>query len=642
MDSMQLKLRKALGTVKDQTSISIAKVGSAGLPDVEIAMVKATSHDETPLEEKYVQELLYLTSASREHIDACIASLAKRLRKTHNWIVAVKTLMLAHRLLRDGNPAIEHDLASARKRGTCVLNVYDFRDESHSSGWDFSAFVRAYGLYLDERLVCSIPSLSPPKSKKSPNNNQIHSHSSASPTASGSDEDRNHGKHHSSHRRKKPVKKMRPHELMQKFPLFQKLLERILACRPSGAAKTNRLVLFALHPIVRESFMIYSDIRDGMAILLDAFFDMEQHDCLGAFDIYSRAAKQVDELISFYSFCKSLGVCKTTEYPAVHKIPSDMLETMAASLRLRLDSARDGSKKHRTPQVRSVSFQDEVVGDSSYESNGIKSLPAPPYSASHTPIGSLSKASLPPKPSAKSVNSPTVNSSNGGGSLLDLDEKPATTSGEQESKLALALFSGTETRVNTTWERFSPYVAENGGTTSNGGQVMETNKGVTGWELALVESESDLSRPVSNSLAGGFDRLLLDSLYDQGIENWKLQAAASCPAGSASSVATPSFSQSNFLALSAAPAAGPEKKEVGEDPFAASINVPPPAYVQMAELRQKQQLLVQEQQHWLQYRQGSIYGYGGVPMNFTSNPFVTPFQPTPYPLPSYGVNSNYG
>ncbi|MCO5579295.1 hypothetical protein L7F22_033149 [Adiantum nelumboides] len=653
MESVQGKLRKAFGAVKDHTSISIAKVGSAGsVPEVEIALLKATSHEETPLEEKYVQELLYVTAGSREHVDVCIASLGKRLRKTHNWIVAIKTLMLAHRLLRDGDLVIEQALTSARKKGMRVLNVHAFRDESHSNGWDFSAFVRAYGLYLDQRLEFSMPAFSPSKPPKSPGNisscDQGHRHSSASPSASGSDDDRSRVKPHSSHRRRKPVKKMRPPELMQKFPLFQRLLERILACRPSGAAKSSRLVLFALHAIVRESFLVYSDIRDGMAILLDAFFDLEQLDCISAFDVYTKAAKQVDELISFYSICKTLGVCKATEYPTVEKISEEMLETMAASLRLRLDSTRDSSRKTKAPaQARSVSFQDEVEGEPVHESKGVfKSSPTHPYSSRPaTPPRIATKASLPPKPvpvANPAVSSPGVKVSDRP-NLLDLNEEPSMPSQEQEKKLELALlFGDSNSGVDSAWESFFPDVDGNVSPTSN--NALEGSQGVTGWELALIDSESSImSRPpTGSSLAGSFDQLLLDNLYDQGVDNRIRQAAASGPAGSASSVAAPSQPLSNIYALPASSAAASTlEAQVQEDPFAASINVPPPSYVQMSELRQKQQLLMQEQQQWLQYQQqANIFGYGDTPTNFPSNPFANPFQSTALPIPHYGLNSN--
>ncbi|KAL9440387.1 hypothetical protein AB3S75_019115 [Citrus x aurantiifolia] len=44
------------------------------------------------------------------------------------------------------------------------------------------------------------------------------------------------------------------------------------------------------------------------------------------------------------------------------------------------------------------------------------------------------------------------------------------------------------------------------------------------------------------------------------------------------------------------------------DPFAASLTVPPPSYVQMAEMERKQQFLVQEQQLWQQYGRDGMQG----------------------------------
>ncbi|KAH7300808.1 hypothetical protein KP509_24G079400 [Ceratopteris richardii] len=646
MDSMQGKFRKAFGAVKDQTSISIAKVASAGSSDIEVAVLKATSHDEAPFEEKYVQELLYLTSRSPLHVHVCIAAIARRLRKTHNWIVAIKTLMLAHRLLRDGDAAIEHGLATAQNKGMRVLTVYAFRDESHSNGGNFSAFVRAYGLYLEERLECSVPSIPPPKHHESSKDNptfgghKIHHRGSSSPSPSGSDEDRNRNKQRSSQRRKRPVKKMRPPELIHKFPAFQRLLDRILGCRPSGAAKANRLVLFALHPVVRESFLVFSDIRDGMAILLDAFFELEQQDCLGAFDIYKKAAKQLDELHNFYDFCRSLGVCKASEYPTIEKVSNEMLETMSASLRLRLDAGRGSSKKSKPQQIRSVSFREDVRGDCGDGSKGTKS--DPPYSSRPA---TNPRITLNPQPSPNLIKlrPAVINHGKNSPNLLDLDENPSISIDNQENQLALALFSGPETSINTTWVKFSPDAADTKRTMPF--NLLETKTQETGWELALVDSESKFSRPFSQTLAGGFDHLLLNNLYDQGAENRIRQAAAIGPGGSASSMVNGLQVQASLLALPATSATGctEEASQVQRaDPFAASANVPPPPYVQMSDLRSKQQLLVREQQQWFQYQQQkNDLGYHATLMNFASNPFLAGFQSPTYPVPYSGIHSYY-
>lgn len=148
------KLRKAIGAVKDQTSIGLAKVGSsASLSDLDVAIVKATRHEEYPPDERYVREILNLTTYSRTFVSACVSTISRRLSRTSNWVVALKTLMLVQRLLAEGDPAYEQEIFFATRRGTRLLNLCDFRDRSGRAGsWDYSAFVRTYALYLDEQL----------------------------------------------------------------------------------------------------------------------------------------------------------------------------------------------------------------------------------------------------------------------------------------------------------------------------------------------------------------------------------------------------------------------------------------------------------------------------------------------------------
>ncbi|CAH2051538.1 unnamed protein product [Thlaspi arvense] len=62
------------------------------------------------------------------------------------------TLILIQRLLGEGDQAYEQEIFFATRRGTRLLNMSDFRDVSRSNSWDYSAFVRTYALYLDERL----------------------------------------------------------------------------------------------------------------------------------------------------------------------------------------------------------------------------------------------------------------------------------------------------------------------------------------------------------------------------------------------------------------------------------------------------------------------------------------------------------
>ncbi|KAK8950892.1 putative clathrin assembly protein [Platanthera zijinensis] len=74
---------RAIGSVKDKTSIRLAKLGSSTtLAELEIVIFKATRHDEHPADEKHVHVILALTSYSRASITAGVALLARRLWKT--------------------------------------------------------------------------------------------------------------------------------------------------------------------------------------------------------------------------------------------------------------------------------------------------------------------------------------------------------------------------------------------------------------------------------------------------------------------------------------------------------------------------------------------------------------------------------
>jgi len=218
--------------------------------------------------------------------------------------------------------------------------------------------------------------------------------------------------------------------------------------------------------------------------------------------------------------------------------------------------------------------------------------------------------------------------------LLDLD-KPTISQQDQENRLALALFSGTSQTSNSSWEAFG----SDQGLQVSGGALQSADSGKAGWELALVTSVSNLSKPTSATMAGGFDPLLLTSMYDQGATRQK-QAAAAIPAGSASSVCIPNRPSSSFLALPAPPGAMP-LPESGEDPFAASVVIPPPSYVQIADMSKKQQLLVQEQMMWQKYQSDGMRGEQSF-MKLYSNPYMGTVPQNSFGFHHYGVGMPIG
>ncbi|XP_011047195.1 PREDICTED: clathrin coat assembly protein AP180-like [Populus euphratica] len=309
---MPSKLRKAIGAVKDKTSISLAKVSNANnASNLEVVILKATRHDDVPIDERYVNEVLNLISANKIYAASSAQAIAKRIGKTRNWIVALKSLMLVLRIFQDGDPYFPKEVLTAMKRGAKVLNISNFRDDSKSKPWDYTAFVRTFALYLDERLGCF---LTGKLQRRFTNRERENSHAR-------------------SRRANDSVSEMKPAMLLDKLSYWQKLLDRAVATRPAGAAKTNRLVQVSLYAIVQESFDLYRDISDGLSLLLDSFFQLQPHYCVTAFQTCVKASKQFEELCSFYDLCKSLAVGRTSEYPCVQKISEDLIETLQEFLR---------------------------------------------------------------------------------------------------------------------------------------------------------------------------------------------------------------------------------------------------------------------------------------------------------------------
>ncbi|PQP98602.1 putative clathrin assembly protein [Prunus yedoensis var. nudiflora] len=210
-------------------------------PDLEVLVVKATTHDEDPADDKYIKEIINLTSYSRGYVTAAVATISKRLSKTHDWIVALKALMLVHRILVDGHPSFEEEIVYATRRGMRVLNLSGFRDEAHSNAWDHAGFLRFYAMYLDEKVEF-----------------EVYERKSGGTEGGILDQERdyreerkefdygNDASDQSLEREQKretksstPIREMRPERVLGRLNDLLRVLDRILACRPAGAAKSS-------------------------------------------------------------------------------------------------------------------------------------------------------------------------------------------------------------------------------------------------------------------------------------------------------------------------------------------------------------------------------------------------------------------
>ncbi|KAI5675679.1 hypothetical protein M9H77_06629 [Catharanthus roseus] len=87
-NSTQQNFRKAIGALKDSTKVGIARVNSE-YKGLDVAIVKATNHDEMLPKQKHMRTIFNSVCASSPRADVayCIHALARRLAKTHTWTV---------------------------------------------------------------------------------------------------------------------------------------------------------------------------------------------------------------------------------------------------------------------------------------------------------------------------------------------------------------------------------------------------------------------------------------------------------------------------------------------------------------------------------------------------------------------------
>ncbi|XP_056847863.1 putative clathrin assembly protein At1g03050 isoform X1 [Raphanus sativus] len=587
------KLKRAIGAVKDQTSVGLAKVNgrSSSLSELDVAIVKATRHEEYPAEEKYIREILSLTSYSRSYINACVNTLSRRLNKTKCWTVALKTLILIQRLLAEGDKAYEQEIFFATRRGTRLLNMSDFRDVSRSNSWDYSAFVRTYALYLDERLDYRMQTR----------------HGKRGVYCVGGDdvEDKKDDPEADLSTaivvRSQPIAEMKTEQIFTRMNHLQQLLDRFLACRPTGSARNNRVVIVALYPIAKESFKIYYDVTEIMGILIERFMELDIPDSIKVYDIFCRVSKQFEELDQFYSWCKNIGIARSSEYPEIEKITQKKLELMDEFI-------KDKSSLEQTKQSNSAEEEDEARTEEEQEDmNAIKALPAPPQKEEEEEKR---------EEEAKEEVVTEKKKEEEVGDLLDLvDIHGDVVAAEAGDSLALALFDG-------------PYASGSGSASGPGWEAFDDDS--ADWETALVQSATNLSAQ-KTELGGGFDMLLLNGMYQHGTVNAAVQTSTAYGAsGSASSMAFGSAGRpaaATMLALPApATANGSSNGPIPMDPFAASLVVAPPHYVQMNDMEKKQRMLMEEQMMWDQYSRGSRQGHTNLRPN-QNQPSSYPYTP---------------
>ncbi|XP_050374129.1 probable clathrin assembly protein At4g32285 [Argentina anserina] len=312
---MQRRFRQAFTALREHTSVSYAKIATVGgFCNVELIVIKATAPDDLPLPEKYIQELLKIFSISAATLRDFSLSFCRRFGKTRCWRVALKCLILLHRLLRavPEDSAFRTELLCTRSIGLMSLNNCRFRDDSSSASADYTAFIRSYAQLLDEVLHCfCLDNKAPPE--------PLQQHQEEG--EEGDDEDEREEEDDEPQFQSLSAKMEEISRMLEMLPQLQSLIDRVMDCRPTGPAAKSFLVQVAMKLLIRDSFVCYTIFRKEIVMVLDSLFQMPYRNCISAFGIYKKAAVQATELCEFYDWCRAMGICGAYEYPFIDRIP---------------------------------------------------------------------------------------------------------------------------------------------------------------------------------------------------------------------------------------------------------------------------------------------------------------------------------
>ncbi|XP_052199876.1 putative clathrin assembly protein At5g57200 [Diospyros lotus] len=559
--------RKAYGALKDSTMVGLAKVNSE-YKDLDVAIVKATNHAESPPKERHLRIIFSATSAMRPRADVayCIHALSRRLAKTHSWTVAIKTLIVIHRTLREGDPTFREEFLSYSYRAQ-VLQVSNFKDDSSLRAGDCSAWVRAYALFLQERLECF----------------RILKYDIAAERLTKTSRGATKG-----HSR---TRLLNGEELLEQLPALQQLLFRLTGCQPDGAAYSNYLVQYALALVLKESFKIYCAINDGIINLVDLFFDMAKNDAVKALNIYKRAGRQAEILADFYEYCKGLELARHFQFPILKQSPPSFLSTMEEYIK---EASQNGSVSNNRLGYRETRQELEQPAESAPQDckNQIEEIEDKPIIDTKE------------EPEPKKEEAPPLISAEETGDLLGVnDVNPKGDELGESNALALAIVPPSNDPPSTNRE------------------LTEIGK-TSGWELALVTMPSNKNIQLSDSkLAGGFDKLLLDSLYEDDTARRQIQ------------LHNAGYSTGKRYEMTA------ENPFDRRDSFIMSNPMLPQNNMQMAAMAQQQQ---QHEQHHPMLQQQYLQHQQSMAMMASPHQYLPQYPQQQFPFMTMGPSNPFG
>lgn len=144
--------RRAAAAVKDGHSLWMARLmagrrkgaGGRQFPDLEVAVIRATSHDPSRIDYTNAQRVFtWVRTSPSTFLRPLLLALSRRMQRTRSWVVALKGLLLIHGVFCSRTPLLD-------KIGRLPFDLSNFQ-ANHL--FFPSTFDQVHLLFTSERLV---------------------------------------------------------------------------------------------------------------------------------------------------------------------------------------------------------------------------------------------------------------------------------------------------------------------------------------------------------------------------------------------------------------------------------------------------------------------------------------------------------
>jgi len=267
---------------------------------INMAIPKATRSSSLKApKEKHVKNLVGATlTRDPAVIEEILRGLCKRLEKD-NWVVVLKTLMIFHRIFRDGDTAF---IDSLRTRSAAVFGLKRF-SVTAPAGSIYTLFVQKYAKYLEENVsVLRLIGFN-------------------------------------FERQKDCMKNLDSKEAFKRVPKLQSQLNALLNCKMrQHHIGRNGLIISTYMLLLKDSLVLYPMLNVGVIGMIDQVFKMRKKEAQRVLEVYTLFVKETTALIHLYEISRSF----TDRLPPIHPAKTTLVDVLNAHIaKLEDDGAED-------------------------------------------------------------------------------------------------------------------------------------------------------------------------------------------------------------------------------------------------------------------------------------------------------------